>query len=214
MTGNPLESVSVRIACVHFQAREVDALRRLLVLLTTHLHRPWMLVADSTHADVILVNLEEGAAAPSHSGARVVGCASKPKQHARGTLYWPPRAYELLALLNELPPPEAASLFGAATTDAEWSYRLRSWPAQFSEWPREWWKVLAAIRTAHMSVHELELRTGVGGVEVRRCIDELERLDLLDREQERPSPQRARRAAPDGWRKLADRLGQLLGFVR
>lgn len=212
------QATSFRLACSNFSAEEMEAVRRLLHLLTGNLRNPWVLVGAMESPNVVIQNLDV-AAVDRNIHASVVGCAAKPKLHPSGTLYRPVRGYELLALLNrEAPqPPEAARpvVVSPAEHQGAWRYRLKSWPLAASEWPRERWAVMAAIRRVYRGEAELAMRTGVSANEIRACIETLSKLDLLDREPERRAAPRADHApVHNGWRGLAAKVGHMLGFAR
>lgn len=212
--SSPFKPLS--IACPNFTREEVDALRSLLGLLRPYLKRPWAVATDGP-ADVYFLNLDldPGELPERCPDTRVVGCARQPRLHRKGTLHRPLRVSEVLAVLSEMPA-------GAATRSSnrhephgvEWRYRLRAWPLEFDQWPREWCRILADITRQARPLAEIAARVDLAPSEVERCIGQLTRLDLLDRLAERRSPAGVAAAAPRGWRDLASRVGQILGFAR
>src|SRR5690606_31719516 len=64
-----------------------------------YLRASWELIDDPRDADLCLVSLDTGAAPPG--GARRVGCAARPREFPKGTLYRPLRVPQLLAVLSE-----------------------------------------------------------------------------------------------------------------
>lgn len=197
------------IACPGFAPAEVDALRSLLALIRPYLKRPWE-IATAGPGDVTLVNLDAGAK-PELGAA--VGCAQKPRMHAPGTIHRPLRVAELLAVLTEAGErAHAAPGEELCEGTVEWSYALRAWPLDLEGWPRPWWRVMALLTHGRHRCAEVVARTGLAGDDVERCLAQLQQRGLLDRQAERcqvvPAPQPQR-----GWRNLAARVGQLLGFA-
>lgn len=198
------------IACANFSQAELDALRSLLGLVRPYLRQHWE-ITPASEADVVLCNVDQpGAVKPR--GGHVVGCAQKPRLHPAGTIHRPLRVPELLAVLTEagarVP---AAPLEELAEGGVEWSHSLHAWPLDFESWPRPWWRVLALLSRGRHRVPEIAERTGLAVAEVERCIGRLQQRGLLQRHAER----RHTAATPParGWRGLAHRVGQLLGFA-
>ncbi|NCT67803.1 MAG: hypothetical protein GXC76_09175 [Rhodanobacteraceae bacterium] len=132
-----------------------------------------------------------------------------------GEFSQPLRVSEVLAVLSEMPTGAAASSRGRSEPHGvEWRFRLRAWPLEFDQWPREWCRILADITRQARPLAEIASRVDLAPSEVERCIVQLTRLDLLDRLAERRTPSGVAAAAPRGWRDLATRVGQILGFAR
>lgn len=212
--SSPFKPLS--IACPNFTREEVDALRSLLGLLRPYLKRPWAVATDGP-ADVYFLNLDldPGELPECGPDTRVVGCARQPRMHRKGTLHRPLRVSEVLAVLSEMPVGMATSSRGKHEPHGvEWRFRLRAWPLEFDQWPREWCRILADITRQPRSLVEIASRVELPQSEVERCIALLTRLDLVDRLAERRTPSRPVTSATRGWRDLATRVGQILGFAR
>lgn len=211
MSQEPRRSGALRIACPNFAPAEVDALRSLLALIRPYLKQPWEIVPGAS-AEVILINLDlPDARLPAHGCA--IGCAQKPRLHAAGTIHRPLRVPELLAVLTEAGARQPASVADDPPEGTvEWSYALRAWPLDFEQWPRPWWPVMALLSRGRHHVPEVAERVGLPAAEVERCLARLQQRELLDRHAERrhPAPPPT---AQRGWRGLATRVGQLLGFA-
>lgn len=205
----------IRIRCHGFPREDVDALRSLLGLLRDYLRQP-CLVVDDEPSDLVFVDLDHAVGEPDATpGARVVGCAVKPRLRARGTIHRPFRAAEVLAVLSELTAGGTDVAAGTAAGEGgEWRYRLRLWPLGFEQWPRESWKVMAAIARRHCSVPEIAARTGLAPSEIAARVAQLRKLELLDTLVERRALVRDPETNSPSWRGLAARVGQLLGFAR
>lgn len=203
----------MRIACPNFTPEEVDALRSLLGLLRPYLKTDWRVVSGC--ADVYFVNLDtEPCELPDTAGSLVVGCALRPREHRKNTIHRPLRTSAVLAVLSQFAEDSSAAPVRATRAQGvEWSYRLRAWPLEFCEWPREWGRILATIARQPRTLSEIATRTDLAQAEVERCIAVLTRLDLVDRVAERNAPVAAM-GRPAGWRGLARRVGQVLGFRR
>lgn len=209
---------SCRLACHQFAPSEIEALRSLLRLLHDYLKHSWQVVDDPAHADVVLVNLDHPLQQPLHAHAVQVGCALKPRLKRSGCIHRPLRAAEVLAVLSEVTvgdePGFAAHDEVGDDSDAAFRYRLRAWPIEFLHWPRQSWPVLAAITRSHAGIEEIALRTGLPAQDIRRTLAMLKKMDLLDCLVERRALPRVDLEAMNGWRTLANRVGQLLGFAR
>lgn len=207
-------SRALRIRCHDFAREDVDGLRSLLGLLKDYLKQACV-VTDVGPADLVFVNLDRPAAAPDYPGARLVGCAVKPRLQAAGSIHRPFRAAEVLAVLSELSSACATDEREAIDEEGnEWRYRLRCWPVEFAHWSRESWRVMATITRRHCSLQEIATRTGMARKEVASVLCLLRRMDLLDRLVERRALPRVDESLVPGWRGLAARVGQLLGFAR
>jgi hypothetical protein len=207
--GSGGDPAALRIACRHFSREEVDALRSLLRLIQPYLKRPWV-VSEGGDAELCLVNLDaEGGAATAGVGQRVVGCATKPRRFQLGTLHRPLRVPEMLAVLSEIqdaaPTPDEA---------VAWAYRLHAWPADIEAWPRPWWRVLACVGGAALTLPEIAARTGLPLAEVERCLARATAQCCVERLALRRSPVAAAvDATARPWAQWAVRLGRLLGLA-
>ncbi|HRQ63550.1 MAG TPA: hypothetical protein PKZ76_01570, partial [Xanthomonadaceae bacterium] len=207
-----------QVACHQFAPAEIEALRSLLKLLHDYLKRPWQVVDEPAHADVVLVNLDHPDPQPLDAAAVQIGCAQKPRLKRSDCIHRPLRAAEVLAVLSEAamagddgsPAPRAETQEG---TNA-FRYRLRAWPLEFLHWPRESWPVLAAMTRCHASIKEISLRTGQSQADIERTLAMLKKMHLLDCLVERRALPRVDLHAMGGWRGLANRVGQLLGFAQ
>lgn len=211
MSGTDPASRTFRVACAHFSPEELEATRRLLGLLGTHLKRRWMLAEAGESADVVLLNLDQHAAADFDRRAALAGCSQRPREHPAGTLHRPLRGYELLALLNK-EAPAAQSSATPAVAEAAARYRLRCWPYEANGWDVMQWRIMAAMRRTYRSVQELAVHTGATPDQVQRCIDAVSRLGALERAIDRQPATTTPR--PAGLRGLAVRVGAILGFSR
>lgn len=215
MTTSTPPAGTLRLACRHFGVDDVAALRRLLALLEPHLKRRWVLVGGDT-GDFVLVNLD-AAGAHLPAGARnMAGCASKPRNWPDGTLYRPLRPAGVLAALSAyaegVPSNEKAVV--DAVGNPQLRYRLRGWPLRFSQWPRPWWAVLAAINHVSLSVSDIATQVGLDEDEVRRCLAEVEREALLECQADPVGRSNIAHSAQRSWRDLVVRVGVRLGFGR
>lgn len=199
----------VAICCVDLSSDEVNALRRLLNLLASHLSHPCELVDSWVGADLVIVNMDVPTRLPQASAATVVGCSIKPSLHPQAKLHRPIRAYELLAVLNEIRP---ASLNRSDQTK-NYRYRLREWPLDLAAWNGNQLKIMSAITREASSVPEVAMRTGVVEAEVAECLEALQREGLVETEVVANARVEARHFE-SRWQKLTARLGQLLGFSR
>lgn len=210
MIHSPARGKPLRIACVGFALNEVDALRSLLGLLAPYVKRP-CLVVDEIDADLTLVNLDAVPRRPAAGSvpARVVGCALRPRDHDKGTIYRPLRASQVLAVLSD-----AATSGGGEPADERtilWRFRLHGWPLDFSALPHRWWRIYASMADEARSVAEISAHTELAAGEVERAIDLLTHRGLIERTADRIVS--ANRAQPRrGWRDLVNRVGQMLGF--
>jgi len=205
----------LRIACHQFSQAEVEALRSLLGLLATYLRHPWEVGVDATAAAIVLVNLDHPEPTPVLAPGRLVGCAVKPRLKPAGCIHRPLRAAEILALLSE--PVAASAPRGTAESEpvhAARRYRLSAWPLDFTSWSRDAWRVLGAMTREHLGLDEITARTGVDAAEVRRTLDALCALGLVDTVVERHAVRRPHGPLRAGWRSLASRVGQLFGVAR
>lgn len=208
---------SLRIACPNFSQEEADALRRLVGLLKPYLRRGCVVDAQAP-ADLCFVNLDadEGDRPHGRFAHRTVGCAARPRLHPQGTIHRPLRVAEVLAVLGEA----AAAVRRGAQDRAEaagieWDFRLHTWPLEFEQWKRSWWRVLACLRQEPASVARIAARTGLDGAEIQECIDVLLLSGAVDRLAARRPHAVPRASASAGrWRALAARVGTLLGFSR
>jgi hypothetical protein len=200
---------TLKIVCEYFTAEESNALRRLLALLRPYLKQAWTVV-DAGPGDLYFQNLDVRSLPVDHGAARVVGCAQKPRLCRRGTIHRPFRVSELLAVLAEAGGSRIALHPAEDGSPAEWTYQLRTWPLEFEEWPKDWWRVLACIAYQPLSMSQIAAVTALPVDSVHRCLDRLIRRELVDR---RAEPHVVAEPSPvPGWRGLVTRLGQLLGF--
>ena len=178
---------ALRIACPNFSAEEIGALRSILGLLRPYLRHAWVVDAaveeDVAPTDLCLINVDHpGAPALPPGHPRVIGCSSRPRNHARGTLHRPLRPPEILALLSEA----GSRLHGErqytdATASLEWSYRLAAWPRDLDDWPRSWWRVMASISAEALPLPRIAERTELPSRYVELCIERLHAAGLAER---------------------------------
>ncbi|WP_217990248.1 hypothetical protein [Pseudomonas indica] len=210
------------VTCLLFDEDQLKALLSILPLIRKYLDREWQVDTDpSSVSDVVVVNLDDSAGGPLlealvGKGVHAVGCARHPRLHVAGTLHRPFRGYEVLALLQE----GERRAFDRSRSrpsrrDLESEVRrfaLAEWPAEFREWPKEWWRVLAAIRTHCLSTAQIAQRCDLPEAEVMACLDILQErkavsvrvdIEILD------SAKGGRR--PGFWRRIGARVSDLLG---
>jgi len=210
MTQRP--TPALRVACSNFKSADADALARLLGLVQPYLRQTWG-IGDPADAHVVLVNLDEPQAKPAATRGRVVGCATKPRLHPAGTIHRPVRVPELLALLTEAGARQESALPARGNVETvDWSYALNAWPIDFEHWPRNWWPIFAYLSHGHRPRSEIIERLGVSAQELDACIERLARRGLVDRHAD-PRRHPPRSAVGQGWRNLAARVGQFLGFA-
>jgi hypothetical protein len=218
MAKSHSHSSCLKIHSGNLAHEEVGALRRLLSLLASHLRYPWELVDDVASANLVIFNVDQPTPPPSQppaTAARMVGCALKPSIHAQASIHRPLRAYELLAVLSEINPRDQHQSHAVASAEPDvWRYKLRSWPLNFAEWPRDWQAVMAAITREYRSERELALCTGATPETVTACLSELSHLRVLERESAPRDLPRVESRELGRWHNLASRVGQLLGFRR
>lgn len=204
--GRPL-----RVACVGFARNEVDALRSLLGLLAPYVKRR-CLVVDENEADLTLVNLDS-APLPSATAAAapVVGCALRPREHAKGTIHRPLRAAQVLAVLSEIAAAGDGRQEPAEDPTLLWRFRLHGWPLDFAALPRSWWRIYASLAGETRSVAEISTHVGLVAGEVERAVRMLGQRGLIERTVDRVVTT-GRAQTRRGWRDLASRVGLLLGF--
>lgn len=209
------------ISCLLVDEEQVVSLASILALLKGYLDFDW--VVEKTfdpQAALVLVNREdpraEATLAALPSGMNVVGCATKPRQHAAGTIHRPFRGYQILALLKEAERRAQQADAGAAvqTLEADDSriFKLNLWPVQFRQWPRDWWRVLAALRKQALTIGQLAEQTGVARTEVARCLDALLALNGVSVTFNLAGMQAARRplARQGLWARIGSRVVGLL----
>ena len=199
----------LRLHCHDFQSSDVDALRSLLRLLGNYLPQPWCIGADAP--SIVFVNLDRRETEPRYAGARLVGCALKPRLHPPGTLHRPFRSAEVLALLSECGPQTQGRVADGQT---QWSYALHRWPAEFEHLPRSAVRVMAAISRRRRTAAEIEIRTGLPVREIEELLTLLQPMEIIERLVERQSsPAPPSVSTNSGLRGLAARVGRVLGFA-
>lgn len=211
MTAHADPVSAFTLACPNFTADELEATRRLLQLLGTHLKHPWRLSESADVADVVVLNLDGNIHVEFNRQATITGCSRRPRQHQGGTLHRPLRGYELLALLNREGQARSATTVASAASDAR--YRLRFWPYESNHWHRSRWLVMACLRHAYHSAAEVAQRSGVPQREVTQCLDALQRIGALDSDIRSDRPHRAAMRPQRGaLRAIAAKVGAILGF--
>jgi len=172
------------ITCLLFDEAQSMALTSVVSMLAQYLTQSWEVDTEwSPSSRIVLINLDHvdhaaRMAALTGSSIRLVGCAERPRQHAPGAIHRPFRAYEILSLLKEY---ERTTGAAPATKeplgeDAR-SFRLVAWPFDFLSWPREWWQVMAAIRTRSMSLQQIAEDCAIDPRQVALCLERLLTLD-------------------------------------
>lgn len=210
----------LRIACPNFHADELDALRSILGLLKPYLKHPWQVGAETADAsappDLYLINLDQpGAPARLPDDApHLVGCSSRPRHHAPGTLHRPLRPPQILALLSDAGSrARGERRYADAAASLEWSYRLAAWPRDLGDWPRDWWRVMASIAAEPLPLSRIAERTELPSRYVELCIERLRAAGLVER-----TPRMREAAAPAGprarrrWSGLAGRILHRFGI--
>lgn len=207
--------MTLRIACLNFEVEEIEALRRVMVVLSPHVREPWALVGSGEPAEIALLNLDAVHIVPNQTAGTVVGCSTKPDQHPPGTLALPVRAYELLPLLSSRgaqagPATPSPVIPAAIAASATGRYKLYRWPAAAMAWSPDRWKVMAATRCSHRTIAETATATGVATAIVQACFDDLVNAGAMLCVGG-GTPLRAVEARPQqSWRSLAARVSQML----
>lgn len=211
------------LGCQNFSDEEVAALRRLLTLLSSHLKDEWEIRLNA-ETDLCLANVDSGERVEPTPHVPMIGCALKPRLHGNASLHRPLRAAELLAVLSEYAEQRSGALplhvaeRAHAELGFETRFQLRAWPLEFPQWPTDWWRILASINRCPRSLADICANTGLCETEVERCLDLLQRMQLLDRLADRRVPMRGTVAVHShpsrAWRSFAAKLGQMLGFAR
>lgn len=221
---------SFAIAGHGFGADGAKSLRSLLMQLQPYLKHDWS-VASPDNADIILVQADHEMPEMPPVRGRILRAAIKPRMHGSGTLHWPLRVSEMLAILSEfdptkppaerLPDAEAAptsAAAGSATTPvpepvaASWILRLESWPLDLDRWSPEELRVMAALTFIAHDAAGLAQITGCSEARLAPVIERLWRAQLISR-----TAAPAVRILPvvtSPWRSLARRVGRALGFQR
>jgi transcription initiation factor IIE alpha subunit len=89
-----------------------------------------------------------------------------------------------------------------------------AWPLELEKWPRPWWKILASITRRARSVDQIARRVGIDAREVNQCITALVDAELINKVAKRTMNDVEQKESPRaGWRGLAMRVGQMLGFT-
>lgn len=224
------------IACPNFTAQEKQSVRALLLVLANHLPVPCT-ITDADTGDLYLVNLDEDAPKVSlPDDAYIVGCAAKPRLHPAGTIHQPVRPSALLAVLSDYlekhpggAPKAAPGAAPAKVQKVEWSYRLLAWPLDFQQMSTDYWRVMAYLARHNADAAGIEKATRLSAETVQACLQRLNAAGLLHRSAITQTMQEATASAaaapaasvappappaPSGWRKLASRMSNLLGFKR
>lgn len=207
----------LRLACAGFSESDLDSLRGTLARLGPYLRASWELIDDPRDADLCLVSLDTGSAPAG--GARRVGCAARPREFPKGTLYRPLRVPQLLAVLSETSRafaegdgPEAAPVQPARDIQAGPPLRLLAWPLDLDGASRLRLHVLAVLTFAPASVGTLAARIGEDAAAVASEIEALRREGLVE-QVAGEAPAAPRPAPPQAsWRGLVRGLGRRLGF--
>lgn len=218
------------IVCLNFPADEVQSARGLLKVLGNFLPRRCE-IADQGQGDLYLVNLDaETQQFAPPEGAHVVGCSIKPREHAPGTIHRPIRPSAMLAVVSDFAEKfpstgkSGASKPEKKTEDPpgglEWNYQLLSWPLDFPQMSMESWRILAFLSRYRANLPQIVKATGLGENEVARIVRQLTDIGSIERSANNPNTPAATYAEgdgepvapPSGWRKLASRMGKLLGF--
>lgn len=223
--GRQVDSVrALRIVCPNFSTEELGALRSILGLLKPYLKHAWVVDAavpeGAASTDVCLINVDHpGAPAVPPGHPRVIGCSSRPRSHARGTLHRPLRPPEILALLSEAGNRvHGERQYSDATASLEWSYRLAAWPRDLGDWPKSWWRVMASISAEALPLVRIAERTELPSRYVELCIERLRAAGLVERT---PRVREAAAAQADAlpaqgerrrWSTLANRILHRFGL--
>lgn len=202
-----------RIAGHALGADGSKALTSLLSQLRPYLKNDWS-IADPVDADIVIALADSEPPEDSFRG-RVVRLAVKPRIHGHGTLHWPPRVSEMLALLSEFVPSErqADRQIAAEPISPQWVVRLDAWPIDLDQFGRDERRVMAALTYSAHDVASLGQATGLGVNAVQRIVARLWHEQLLSRtvaiQSLRPSND-----AISPLRTIAQRLGKFLGLGR
>lgn len=238
---SPPESSPLSIACLLCGEETPRALHFMLPMLKTYLKREWRVENDAPErAALRIVNLDhpEGEAllASFGPGEHAVGCALRPRQFAPGTIHRALRGYEMLSALKEIEraaaqPAVAVASAGespasssqksgepvraaasVAASDHARGFQLAFWPEEFQDWPRDWWSILACLRSRRLSEAELIQELNLPQITVTRCLEKLQSLSAVVVTYDREAIAAAAPKRPERpWRKLGARLVGLLG---
>lgn len=218
------------IVCLNFPNDEVQSARGLLKLLDNFLPRRCE-IADQGEGDIYLMNLDaETPTAYPPEGGHVVGCSIKPRNHAPGTIHRPIRPSAMLAVVSDFVEKSPSETQGApgktekkpetAPGGLEWDYQLRSWPLDFQQMPMQSWRLMAFLSRHRATLPQIVKATGLAESEVTNLIRQLSDIGCIERNASNPNTPAATfsqgddepATPPKGWRKLASRMGKLLGF--
>ena len=235
-----MSATPLNIYCHNFSEDDMISLRSLLKLIAQYVPRLCVVVPDLAQANLIMVNLDADSSvqfAPP-PGLTVIGCSIMPKMHAHGTIYRPIRPSQLLSALTDAakttsavssataePASSTSSFSGrsrqepqqkAASGEMHWHYKIISWPLDFEQQPRDWWKIYAYLSQNVGTAEQIATATELSLSEVERCLETLEGSPDLHRTAEwkaaEPATHAAQQEVPSGWRALTSRVGKLFGF--
>ncbi|PJK10165.1 hypothetical protein CO614_02675 [Lysobacteraceae bacterium NML120232] len=216
------------IVCLNFPVDEVQSARGLLKVLGNFLPRRCE-IADQGEGDLYLLNLDaENPQNTPPEGAHVVGCSMKPRDHAPGTIHRPIRPSAMLAVVSDFvekspgaaPKPGKTEKKTEEPRNLEWSYQLLSWPLDFQQMSMQSWRVLAFLSRYRANIPQISKATGLPENEVSSIVRQLTDIGSIERSANNPNTPASTfaegdaepAAPPKGWRKLASRMGKLLGF--
>lgn len=204
---------SYRIAGYELGTDGSKALTSLLLQLRPYLKRDWS-VADPADADIVVAHAGNEPT-QGEVKARIVRVAVKPRTYGYGTLHWPLRVSEMLALLSEFVPSGASAQVAAPTEAISplWVVRLEAWPIDLSRYSREEYRVMAALTFSPRDVDGLAQVTGLDTEIVLPIVARLWREQLLNRTAAAHSL-RPSMTTSSPLRMLAQQLGRMLGFGR
>lgn len=202
---------SYRIASHALGEDGSKALASLLLQLRPYLKDDWS-VTDPVDADIVIA-LADGEPPQDGIRGRIVRLAIKPRAHGQGTLHWPPRVSEMLALLSDFVPskPGAESRTTADTIPPQWVVRLEAWPIDLGNYVRDEQRVMAALTHSAHDAASLAQVTGLDARTVQTIVTRLWREQLLSRTSASPLLRPASVAASP-LRMFAQRLGKILGL--
>ncbi|PJJ99844.1 hypothetical protein CO615_03105 [Lysobacteraceae bacterium NML75-0749] len=223
------------IVCLNFPADEVQSARGLLKLLVNFLPGRCEIAGPDQEGDLYLVNLDAETPANPPEGAYVVGCSIRPREHAPGTIHRPIRPSAMLAVVSDFVEKFPGTDKSSAKTSGvnkpekktedppgglEWNYQLLSWPLDFQQMSMESWRVLAFLSRYRASIPQIVKATELSEGEVSSIVRQLTEIGSITRSANNPNTPAATfsqgddepAAPPSGWRKLASKMGKLLGF--
>lgn len=186
----------------------------IVTLLTPHFKHECEFTDDPHRADLALLCLDGRPIPDVPETMAVVGCAPKPRLTRGASIHFPPRAYEVLALVNEQPEKRAEPIDGVSGDySSQRRCRLRRWPVSLESWPKDRLQVLAALSRRWLTCHQLAALTNTAPEVVKAVVSHLDGIGYVLWQE---APQREVLTAPRRntyWQSLVSRVGAALGLT-